>query len=118
MRPHKDLVWLEPNGAHHQAPFRHIGFHHRTHTAGVIVPHLGISGSAGITRSIGHSKLSSLADGIRHIVNKQINAPGDDLRAGYGAMTEAILPSARGGSCALIWGNYCQMRARGGGVSF
>jgi hypothetical protein len=75
-------------------------------------------GSAGITRSIGHSKRANLADGIRHIVNHQINAPGDDRRVGYGATTEAILPSARGDSCALIWGNYRQMRARGIGIYF
>jgi hypothetical protein len=65
---------------------------------------------------MGHSKRSRLADGIRHIVNHQINAPGDDLRAGYGATTEAILPSARGGSCALIWGDYRHVRARGSGM--
>jgi hypothetical protein len=73
--------------------------------AGVLVLHLGISGSAGITRIIGHSKRANLAEGIRHIVNQQINAPCDDLRAGYGATTEAILPCAWGGSCALMWGN-------------
>jgi hypothetical protein len=67
---------------------------------------------------MGHSKRSSLADGIRHIVNQQINAPGDDLRAGSGATAEAILPSARGDSCALIWGNYRHVRAHGSGVLF
>ena len=84
MRPHKDLFWRQPHGAHHRAPFCHIRFHHRAHTAGVNVPHLGISGSAGITRSLGHSKRTNLADGIRQIVNQQINAPGDDFRAGCG----------------------------------
>ena len=118
MRPQKDLFWRQPHGAHHQTPFRHIRFHHRAHTAGVLLPHLGISGSAGITRSMGHSKRSRLADGIRHIVNQQINAPGDDLRAGYGATAEAILPSARGDSCALIWRNYRHVRAHGSGVLF
>ena len=47
-------------------------------------PYLGISGSAGITHSIGYSKRTKLADGIRHIVNQQINAPGDESRAGCG----------------------------------
>jgi hypothetical protein len=84
MRPHKDLFWRQPHGAHHRAPFCHIRFHHRAHACGVIVPHPGISGSAGITRTIGNSKRTQLADGIRHIVNQQINAPGDDFRAGCG----------------------------------
>jgi hypothetical protein len=84
MRPHKDLFWRQPHGAHHRAPFCHIRFHHRAHACGVIVPHPGISGSAGITRSIGHSKRTNLADGIRQIVNHQINVPGDDFRAGCG----------------------------------
>jgi len=105
MRPNKDLVWLEPNGAHYQAPFRHIRFHHRAHTAGVSVPHLGLSGSAGITRSIGHSKRTSLADGIRQIVNHQINAPGDDFRAGCGgpgAWCGRTVSDCLSGPCSAI----------------
>ena len=47
MRPHKDLFWRQPHGAHQWAPFRHTGFHRRAHTGGVLVPHLGTSESTG-----------------------------------------------------------------------
>ena len=34
------LFRLQPDRAHHRAPFRHIGLHRGAHAGGVLVPHL------------------------------------------------------------------------------
>jgi len=81
--------WLPSPRAYRRGPCaapRHIGKH-------------------GVTRIIGDSQRANVADGIWQIIKQQINAPGVDFRAGYGATAEGILPCAWDGSCALMWGN-------------